>query len=288
MSPLPRRSPPLPVASAALARLAVGAGDQLTAARRARRWSLADLAERAGVSASAAHAAESGRVVSLETYARLATALNLRPSLVLDAVRGGSMRPAGSTRDVVHAAMGECEAAHLARLGLKVAIDEPYQHFQFAGRADVLAWDLDQHRLLHIENKSRIDDLQDLAGAYNAKRAYLATALADRLGVGPSGWRSVTHILAVLWSSEVIHALRLRSATFHAFCPDAPDDFAEWWTGDNPPEGSSSTLIVLDPGSDIGRARRWIGLEEAIASARPRYRGYADAAARLGGPVSRP
>jgi len=29
-------------------------------------------------------------------------------------------------------------------------------------------------------------------------------------------------------------------------------------------------------------------VEEALASARPRYRGYADAAARLGGSVSRP
>ena len=81
--------------------------------------------------------------------------------------------------------MGECEAAHLASVGVTLAIDEPYQHFQFAGRADVLAWNLDERRLLHIENKSRIDDIQELAGAYNAKRVYLAAALGDRLGVGP-------------------------------------------------------------------------------------------------------
>ena len=217
----------------------------------------------------------------------MAIALGLRPSLRFETPRAGIPRP-GTTRDVVHAAMGECEAARLAGLGLRVAIDEPYQHFQFAGRADVLAWNLDERRLLHIENKSRIDDLQDLAGAYNAKRAYLATALGDRLGVGPRGWRTVSHVLAGLWSSEVLHALRLRSATFRALCPDPPDDLAEWWAGDNPRERSSSTMIVLDPGLDLGRARRWIGLDEAIASARPRYRGYADAAARLGGPVSRP
>ena len=223
----------------------------------------------------------------MEIYARMAIALGLRPSLQFETPRAGAPRP-GTTRDVVHAAMGECEAAQLARLGLNVAIDEPYQHFQFAGRADLLAWNLDERRLLHVENKSRIDDLQDLAGAYNAKRAYLATALGERLGVGPHGWRTVTHVLAVLWSSEVLHALRIRTATFRAVCPDPPDGFAGWWAGSDLTAGATSALVVLDPAPDLGRARRWIGLEEAIASARPRYRGYADAAARLGGPVSRP
>ena len=257
-------------------------------ARLLKRWPLVELADRAGVSAGSCHAAEAGGAVSLETYVRLGVALGLRPALLFETSRPRTAPPAGSTRDTVHAAMGESEAAHLARLGLKVAIDEPYQHFQFAGRADVLAWNLDERRLLHIENKSRLDDVQDLAGAYNAKRAYLPTALGDRLGVGPRGWRTVSHVLAGLWSSEVLHALRLRSATFRAIGPDAPDDFAEWWAGENPRERSSSTLIVLDPAADLGRARRWIGLEEALASARPRYRGYADAAARLGGSVSRP
>jgi hypothetical protein len=183
--------------------------------------------------------------------------------------------------------MGECEAAHLARLGFKVAIDEPYQHFQFAGRADVLAWNLDERRLLHIENKSRLDDIQDVAGAYNAKRAYLASAVGDRLGVEPRGWRTVTHVLAVLWSSEVLHAVRLRTATFQAICPDPPHDFAAWWAGTDPTGDATSALVVLDPTPDVGRARRWIGIDDAVAGARPRYRGYADAATALGGTVSR-
>jgi transcriptional regulator with XRE-family HTH domain len=261
------------------------AGGQLLSARRARRWSLDELASRAGVSRSAAHAAEAGRVSSLETYVRLATALGLRPSLVFEPARQPAVLTSGSTRDVVHAAMGECEARHLAALGLRVAIDEPYQHFQFAGRADVLAWDLEQRRLLHIENKSRLDDIQDVAGSYNAKRAYLAQALGERLGVGPRGWRTVSHVLAVLWSSEVLHTLRLRTATFRALCPDPADEFAAWWAARNPAEGVTSSLVILDPAQAIGRSRRWIGLDDA-ATARPRYRDYPDAAAALG--VSRP
>jgi hypothetical protein len=181
--------------------------------------------------------------------------------------------------------MGECEARHLATLGLRVAIDEPYQHFQFAGRADVLAWDLDERRLLHVENKSRLDDIQDVAGAYNAKRAYLAHALGDRLGVGPRGWRTVTHVLAALWSSEVLHVLRLRTATFRALCPDSPDAFQAWWLGRESDGGVASSLVILDPAATVGRSRRWIGLDD-MAGARPRYRGYAHAAAALS--VSRP
>ena len=172
------------------------------------------------------------------------------------------------------------EAAHFAQLGLTVAIDEPYQHFQFAGRADLLAWDLAERRLLHIENKSRIDDIQDVAGAYNAKRAYLGAVLADRLGLGPRGWRTVTHVLAALWSSEVLHVLRLRTATFRAICPDPVDAFDAWWTGRPPPEGATSTLVILDPAPiSAPRRRTWIGLGDL--DARPRYRGYADAAAAL-------
>jgi hypothetical protein len=219
--------------------------------------------------------------MSLETYARLAVALGLRPELTFETARTQVLR--ASTRDVVHAAMGECEVAHLSGLGLNVAIDEPYQHFQFAGRADVLAWNLDDRRLLHIENKSRLDDIQELAGAYNAKRAYLATAVGDRLGVGPRGWRTVTHALAVLWSSEVLHTLRLRTATFRAICPDPADIFAAWWAGTDLPDAATSSLVILDPAPTTGRRRPWIALED-LATARPRYRGYADAADSLSRP----
>ena len=177
--------------------------------------------------------------------------------------------------------MGELEASHLQRLGFPVAIDEPYQHFQFAGRADVLAWSLECRALLHIENKTRLQDLQELAGAYNAKRRYLAAVMGERLGLGNRGWDSVTHVLAVLWSSEVLHVLRLRSGTFSALCPDSAEAFGGWWTGAIPAPGITSAIMVLDPDPTLSSRRaRWIGAE-AIATARPRYRDYADAAAAL-------
>jgi hypothetical protein len=118
-----------------------------------------------------------------------------------------------------------------------------------------------------------------MAGAHNAKRAYLGSAFAQRLGV--ARWFAETHVIAALWSSEVLHALRLRPESFRSVCPDDPAAFARWWTGDlDGVETSTSSLIVLDPLA-TGRARPFIGLADAL-TARPRHRGYADAAGRLG------
>ena len=111
--------------------------------------------------------------------------------------------------------MGDVEASRLQRFGFPVAIDEPYQHYQFAGRGDLVAWSLHNRALLHIENRTRFPDLQDAIGAYNAKCAYLADSVAKRLGLRDQ-FRSVTHVLALLWSAELRHLVRLRTATFRA------------------------------------------------------------------------
>ena len=131
--------------------------------------------------------------------------------------------------------------------------------------------------MLHVENRTRFPDFQEMAGAFNAKREYLADSLAARAGV--TNWRSQTHVIAALWSSEVLHALRLRTASFRALCPDSTQAFQAWWEGSPPKVGASSTLVVLDPAA-AGRQRAWISLDEAL-TARPRYRGYAHAAARV-------
>jgi len=228
------------------------------------------------------HGIEAGVVASLESCARVATALGLRPSLALEAGRhgsSGSARARGGAEDFVHAAMGEVEARALATPERRIAIDEPYQHYQFAGRADLLAWD--RENLLHIENRTRFPNLQEAAGAYNAKRLYLARALADRVDLGPRGWRSVTHVMACLWSAEVLHVLRLRRASFAALCPDPADGLAAWLRGDDPPEGVTSSLVVLDPLVPFGSRRRTIALVAAHPRLEPRYRGYADAAEML-------
>jgi transcriptional regulator with XRE-family HTH domain len=256
-------------------RLWFGVGRQLRDARLARHLTVRELARRADLSADVIYLIEAGRTVSTEALLRVVAALNLRLEFSLSDPRKKVQRPDLAT-DIVHSAMGEFEARHLRALGSNVGIDEPYQHYQFAGRADLIAWDKGTRALLHIENRTRFPDFQEMAGAFNGKRAYLAAALGERIGI--TKWASETHVIAALWSSEVLHALRLRTASFRALCPDTADTFDQWWTGSPSASGKRSTLIVMDPFAR-SRRRAWIGLDDAL-EARPRYRGYAEAAQR--------
>jgi transcriptional regulator with XRE-family HTH domain len=276
MSPATPDHDPTPKAEALAAAFAHALGREIREERMRRGWRLVDLAERSGVALTTIHRIEAGHQSTLPTYCRIAVALNLQPTITLLRAQAAGIRDA----DPVHAAMGEAEATHLQERGPEVLLDEPYQHYQFAGRADVVAIDRARRALLHIENRTRFPDLQAFAGSYNAKRAYLAADLARRLGIR-GGFRSVTHVVAALWSSEVLHVVRLRKASFAAVCPHSTDRFAAWWEGEEPPPGESSSLILFDPLPGQRRSRRrWVGLEE-VPRVDPRYRGYADALERL-------
>jgi hypothetical protein len=223
------------------------------------------------------HSVEHGSPASLETYAAIAVALGLEPRL--DLVDPRKRANTSRAEDPVHSAMGELLAARLAGHGFSVAIDEPYQHYQFAGRADLLAWDLASRLLLHVENRTRFPNLQDAIGSYNAKRRYLPAVMAERLGIR-GGFRSVTNVMAGLGSNEVIHVARLRGATFTSVCPDDESGFEAWWIGRPPTAGGpSSAFVLLDPGADAAPRRSpFVGLDAVLqGSIRPRYRGYSDA-----------
>jgi transcriptional regulator with XRE-family HTH domain len=277
MSPRRVAPAPDPGARAELLRASVGFGAAVRDARAAHGWSVVELADRAGLSRDVIYRIEAGQAASSDACARVAVALRRRLEFQLVEPRRRAQGVRSLERDIVHSRMAEFEARHLRGRGLAVGIDEPYQHFQFAGRADLVAWDLDRRALLHIENRTRFPDFQEMAGAYNAKRAYLGQALAERMGVG--SWRSETHMIAAVWSSEVLHALRLRTESFRSLCPDGKTALDGWWSGDLPDRGRMSGLVVLDPLA-TGRARPYVGLDGALV-VRPRYRGYADLAARV-------
>jgi transcriptional regulator with XRE-family HTH domain len=164
-----------------LARIAAALGAAIRDERRRRHISMRAVAASAGVGLGTVQAAEAGRVCALETYARLADAIKLRAEFELVDPR---RREPIARRDVdpVHAAMGDAEAAHMRGLGYRAGINEPFQHYQFAGRADVVAWSIERRALLHIENKTRFPDLQEAFGSFNAKRSYLGPDLAERAG----------------------------------------------------------------------------------------------------------
>jgi DNA-binding XRE family transcriptional regulator len=269
---------PVPAVLADPRRASAEFGIEVRDARHRRGWSVPELARRAGLSPEMVYRIEAGQPGSSESQARLAVALGRQLRVGISDPRLRAVERTGLSRDVVHSAMGEFEAGRLRRTRASVGIDEPYQHFQFAGRADVVAWDPGGAALLHIENRTRFPDFEEMAGAYNAKRAYLGATIAARLGV--ARWASETHVIAALWSSEVLYALRLRTESFRALCPDDDGALREWWSGTWEMDGRTSALVVLDPMA-TARERPFIGLETALRT-RPRYRGYADAVTRLG------
>jgi transcriptional regulator with XRE-family HTH domain len=252
-------------------------GQQLRDERIRRHWTLTELAARAGISAAHLSQIEAGRPARLEAYARVTTSLDLRPELeAIDPRRRSSM--ARGDQDFVHAAMGELEATRLVGLGFEVALDEPYQHYQFAGRADVVAVARASRALLHLENRTRFPNIQDALGSFGAKRAYLGRVLAARFEIR-GGWASETHVMVGLWTSEVVHAVRLRETTFRVTAPDPADRFRAWWNGDpSQLRGNTSSLVLFDPAPGVRNAFR---LGEPGATTRPRYRGYAEAAETL-------
>jgi transcriptional regulator with XRE-family HTH domain len=270
MSPGKFAQQPTETVIAAVAGLWATIGADLRAVRLERRWTARYAASEAGISVELLYQIERGLPTSAEAIVRVATALGRRINWQLLDPRRRLDRPHRST-DIVHSAMGEFEAAHFRPLGFATGLDEPYQHFQFAGRADFVAWDLERRALLHTENRTRFPDFQEMAGAFNAKKAYLGAALAERLDI--RGWRSETHVIAALWSAEVLHALRLRPQSFRTLCPDPADAFAAWWAGKPPTDGKHTTLVMLDPLAR-GRQRPFVTLDAALNGVRPRHRGY--------------
>jgi transcriptional regulator with XRE-family HTH domain len=274
---------------AELATALASLGSLVRQERRRRDLTLAQLAARAQVSTSSVHTAEHGRRSSIEMFVRLVTALDMRLGISLDerdAAATSVSEPMSTQipdrvprlhgRDIVHAAMGELEASHLQRLRRDVGIDEPWQHFQFAGRADLVSWDVPGRALLRIENKAQFPDLQDALVRFNSERVYLADAIGLRLGLVQPPMVQ-THVMVALWSAEVIAVVRRSPATFRATFPSPPDAFLTWWAGGIPAAGITSALVLLDPFAS-GRQSRFVGLQAVLAGVRPRVTGYAAAA----------
>ena len=199
-----------------------------------------------------------------------AAALGLRVDLTFEDPRAKSRVP--RSQDPVHAAVVELLAARYAGQSRIVAVDEPFQHYQFAGRADLAVVDPAGPDLLHHEVKTAIPNVGELAGAWNVKRQYLARVLAER-HASRGGFRSITHVLTIAWTAECLRVVRLREATIRALGPDTTEAFAAWWEGGRPrAPGTTSTVILLDP-VDRPRASAWVGLEDA-RTIRPRHADY--------------
>jgi transcriptional regulator with XRE-family HTH domain len=289
--------PPSPTVESEVERLATLIGARIRDRRRHMGWSIREVATRAGVANTTVQKVETGARGSLEMYVRLAEVLDAtlevdlrtrptegsRPIDAADETGSHLTAPtshAGSGEgDLVHAVMGEQFIGLLAPHGFRCGVDEPWRQYQYAGRADVTAWDLLRRALLHAENRTGFPDIQDSVGRFNGKRAYLAASSWERMGMaGPP--RVETHVMVALWSAEVLDAIRAYPGTFRAVCPDPPDAFLAWLAGKPPTTGVTSSLVLFDP-FEMRARERFASLEVALRSAKPRVSGYAAAAEML-------
>jgi hypothetical protein len=225
------------------------------------------------VSVATVHAAEAGVHTSIATWIRITEALGLDLSVEVGSVDRRAVRRRDA--DIVHALMGECEVSLLAAHDLQVATDEPWQHYQFAGRADVLAWDVATRQLLHIENRTQFPDVQDAVGRFRSAQRFLAGSVADRVGI--SHPRSETHVMVALWSAEVLRVIRRSPSTFRAVDTGGRVSFDAWLAGEQAPDGRHMTLVLFDPFA-TGRRRRFASLDDALDGVRSRVATYAQAA----------
>jgi len=273
MSPIRHTGELAPAAAAQLAAASAAVGAMVRNARVRRRWTTKRLAAEAGVSRSLVYLVERGEASTLESYARLATALGLRLEPKMVDPRARDSRPARA-EDPVHAAIVETLAARYTAQGRIVAVDEPFQHFHFAGRGDVVAIETGGPDLIHHEVKTALPNIGEAAGSWNAKRQYLAPVLAQRYGFR-HGFRSMTHVLTFAWTAECLHLIRIRASTIRSLGPDDEGAFRAWWEGATPSDaGVTATVVLLDP-VPRERSASWTGIRD-LARLRPRYRGYAD------------
>lgn len=251
-----------------LSRLCDRLGTTLRAGRLSHGWTLRAVADAAGLSPAAVARLEQGGPGGLATYLRLAEVLGLRLTWELHA-----LTTTLEAEDAVHAVMAEVQARRFGTGSRLVLIDEPYQHFRFGGRGDLVVLDRARTALHHSENKTRIVNVGELSGSYSAKCRWLARDVVERHGV--RRLTSESHTLVLLWSEEVLAVARTLGHTLRALGQHGTRSFGTWWD-DQPLPGVHRGIVVFDPIDRGSGQPQWVGLDEAL-EARPRYRGYADA-----------
>ena len=207
-------------------------------------WSKAEVARRAGVSASTMTHIEAGSSehVGLRAICAVFEVVGVDARLFLD---GPTVLTERLQRDGVHARLCGHLAGRLAALGWETAVEVEVSEGRIRGFVDVMAFRPVDRALICDETKSEI---HDTGGIVRTLRWYANHAwdAARALGWKPA---RVVPILTVLDSDDVAMRLRENRALVEAAFPIRSGQLGAWTEDHRAPLPDGFGLAALDPAS---------------------------------------
>jgi transcriptional regulator with XRE-family HTH domain len=214
-------------------------GIRIRAARIRRGWRQADLAAKAGVSASQVSRTERGHLdeMTLAALRRIAAALEIRIDLSARS-RAADLDRVVSAR---HAALAEEVLARLRTYaGWMARAEVTFASYGERGVVDIVAWHQPSRSLLLIELKTELVDIGEAIGTFDRKRR-LASTIAQSVGLE---WRParVGAWLVVAEGATTRRRIRAHALTFRSAFPANGATLRRWLSE---PSGDVAALSVV-------------------------------------------
>jgi transcriptional regulator with XRE-family HTH domain len=215
--------------------------------RQRRGWRQADLAARAGVSASLISLLECGQLlhVSMAALRRVFAALDAHLEIRMQ-WRGGEI---DRLLDRRHAGIVERVVRTLGDAGWETRAEVSFSRYGERGSIDVLAWNAPASAVLLIEVKSEIYSLEETLRRFHVKVRLAREITAEQLGWRP---RIVGSALVLPESSGVRRRLEAHAATMASVFADRGAAVRPWLRR---PERPLAAIWFLSSSNQVGGTR---------------------------------
>jgi transcriptional regulator with XRE-family HTH domain len=201
-------------------------------------WRQEDLARRCGASQTAVYRVERGLLsgVSVARVDRLVVALGAE----LDVRVRWRGEELDRLLDATHAVIGETLVRLLTDLGWKCAVEVTFAIRGERGSVDLLAWHPPSGRLLVVESKSVVPDLQTMLSSLDRK-----ARLAREIAAG-RGWRATGVARAIVLAGTMANRARAErfGATLKAVLPQDGRALRRWLAQPDGPNPAALWFIT--------------------------------------------